>query len=202
MLIDEYDLTRESTLVPIRESELSHDEIKWFRAELKDIAGTNPFGGQNLELRWAGDYRDPMQVTDGLKYLDFVHNGVELGERRFIVEIWRSPQFLEDSERYQLTSIQDTDGTKLLKTIPAQGCYDYWLRLERANLTFHPLDKEAVNVCRALWQYEQMTQFQRDALEQADAQRERRILIARQRAEQRQNHFGVVPAYAVPRQLG
>lgn len=201
MQIDEYDLSRDSTLVLIRKSELNHDEIKWFRAELRAIAGKNPFGGQNLELRWGGDYRDPMSVNDSLKYLDLVHNGVELGERRFIVEIWRSPQFLEDSERYQLTSIQDIDGTKLLKTIQSQGCYDYWLRLERANLTFHPLDKEAVDICRALWQWEQVSQFQRDALEQADAQQERRMLIARQRQEQRQNHFGIVPAYAMPRQL-
>lgn len=201
MLIEEYDLTRDSTLIPIREDELSRDEIKWFRAELKAIAGENPHGGQNLELRWAGDYHDPMSTSDQLKYLDFVHSGVELGERRFIVEIWRSPQFLENSGRYQLASIQDTDGTKLLKTIQSQGCYDYWLRLERANLTFHPLDKEAVAVCRALWQYEQMSQFQRDVLEQADAEQERRMFIARQRMEQRQNYFGIIPAHAVPQHL-
>ena len=116
--------------------------------------------------------------------------------RRHIVEIWRSPQFLEDSGRYQLVTRQDDDGTKLLKEFPRQGCYDYWLRLERANLTFHPLDKEALTVCRALWTWEQVSPFQRDALERANAEQERRMELARLRQERRQNHFGIVPVHA------
>jgi len=197
MQIDEYNLTKESTLVPIHEDELNQEEIRWFRAELKAIAGLNPYGGQILELRWGPTWRDPMSTADTIKYLDFVHNGVELGERRHFIEIWRSPEFLERSGRYQIVTRQDEDGEKLLKELPPHGCYDYFLRLETRNLTYHPLDREALEVCQLLWQYEQVPQNQRDAMERADAERERRWLINHQRQQSSRVQFGVFPAHLI-----
>jgi hypothetical protein len=72
---------------------------------------------------------------------------------------------------------------QLLQPFPSEGCYDYWLRLERANLTYHPPDGEALEVIRALWEWEQTPQNQRDALEQANREIERRQMIQRERQQ-------------------
>lgn len=163
---------------------VSPSEAKWFRRELEKIAGKNPQGQPILALRWGVTWRNPMSTNpDSIKYVDCVHGGKELGERRWIVEIWRSPEFLAHSGRYITTTIQDTDGTKLLKEIQSEGCYDYWLRLERANLTYHPLDNEALRAVQVVWKYEQMSPSERNAFERADAELERRQMILAQRQQ-------------------
>lgn len=185
MQIPEYDLQNTDSLTVLTESDVG--DARWFRKELIRIAGKNPHGRGNLELRWGPTYEDPMAVDRNIKYLDFSHEGVQLGERRWFIEIWRSPEFLEKSGRYKVLGTAE-DG-QLLKEFPVEGCYDYWLRLERANLTYHPLDDEAVQVCRALWQWEQTPQNVRDALEQADREHERRQAIKEKR-EQRNSLWG------------
>jgi hypothetical protein len=94
--IPEYDIQRPDTLHVIRESEmLGPSEAERIEKELVRIAGLNRFGKPNLVLRWGPTYRDPMSAdTEQIKYLDFVHNGTQLGERRFFIEIHRSPEFL------------------------------------------------------------------------------------------------------------
>lgn len=212
--IPEYDLNIPESLTVLRE----YDVVGWsdtyrFREELIKIAGKNPHGRGNLELRWGPTYEDPMQSTPQIKYLDFTHNSQQLGERRFFIEIWRSPEFLIRSGRYQtvnepddiqdfyfckacdaelkdpekpclcgsdrkrLKQIRTTNGQQLLKDFPRQGCYDYWLRLERKNLTYHPPDNEALEAIRAMWAWEQSPQSQRDALLEANREIERRQLI-------------------------
>lgn len=214
--------------VVITEDDVMTTEVQWFRKQLKRIAGKNAHGGQNLELRWAVTYRDPMSADNNIKYLDFVQYGRQFGERRFIIEVHRSPEFLKRSGRYQTLRasddvrefyfckaceaeikcsqatldllgsvppcpkcgsnrsrtelIRETEG-RLLNEFPSEGCYDYWLRLERANLTYHPPDGEALKVVQALWAWEQMPQNERDALEQADREIERRQMLLAQRQQ-------------------
>lgn len=223
--IPEYDIQRPDTLTVIHESEvMGPTETEAFERELVRIAGLNRFGKPNLVLRWGPTYRDPMSSdTEQIKYLDFVHNGVQLGERRFFIETHRTPEFLVKSGRYRSLNEPDEvhdfyfckacDGElklaggelppcacgstrtymrqsrkagegQLLRPFPAEGCYDYWLRLERANLTYHPPDGEALEVIRALWEWEQTPQNQRDALEQANREVERRREILLQRQQQ------------------
>lgn len=163
---------------------VSPTEAKWFRHQLKRIAGVNPHGQPKLALRWGATWRNPMSTNpDSIKYVDCVYQGKELGERRWIIEIWRSPEFLAKSGRYQLTTRQDADGTKLLKEIQSDGCYDYWLRLERANLTYHPLNQQALEICERLWQWELTPENERNAIEQADREIERRQMILAQRQQ-------------------
>ena len=227
MLVPEYDLNLPTI---ITEDEVSGDGAQRFRKELKRIAGRNPFGGQILELRWGVTYHDPMSVDkDTIKYLDFKQHDIQYGERRWFVEIWRSPQFLRRSGRYKILNdpdhvqefyfckaceteikcdaqslemlgsvpacpkcgstrsrtelIRETGTGKLLCDFPTEGCYDYWLRLERANLTYHPPDNEMLKVVRAVWQWEQMPQNKRDAIEQADREVERRQMILQERQQ-------------------
>jgi hypothetical protein len=229
--VPEYDLTRPSTLTVLNESDVISDgEAKWFRRELQRIAGKSRFGEPNLVMRWGPTYEDPMQADKVIKYLDFGFAGEQLGERRWIIEIWRSPEFLKRSGRYQtliapdvvqefyfckgcdaeiicsretlafLGSVPPCDkcgskrsytrenreagGKRLLNQFPSDGCYDYWLRLERADLTYHPPDNEALEVARALWQWELTPQNERDSLEQADREIERRQVIQWQRQQQ------------------
>lgn len=194
MLVEEYDLTRESTLTVIRESEIANDEVRQFRADLHRLAG------KRLRLVWGPVALEEMSTDPNqLRYLDLVHNGVQLGERRWIVEIWRSPSFLERSGRYKLETIQDVDGEKLLKSIPSEGCYDYWLRLERADMTtqpptlkYQPADNEAMQVVRRAWEFEQESPSERDALDRANREQQRRAIIAANR-EQRNQLWGFDP---------
>jgi hypothetical protein len=228
--IPEYDLENTDSLVVLTEDDVVSDsERKWFRRQLKRIAGTAPNGFQNLELRWGPTYRDPMSADNNIKYLDFMHRGQQLGERRFFIEIYRSPEFLKRSDRYRQTHapdvvqefyfcracdaeikcdaallellgsvppcpkcgsnrsrtelIRESGGGRLLNDFPTNGCYDYWLRLERANLTYHPPDYEALKVIEALWQFEKNPENQRNALEQGDRELERRQMIMLQRQQ-------------------
>lgn len=166
------------------------DEARWFEKQLERIAGKNPHGRPMLQLVWGVTHRDPMSTDpDAIKYLDFIREGKQYGERRFFVEIWRSPEFLARSGRYQAETRQDEDGTTLLKSLPSDGCYDYWLRLEKADivdgqlrgLIFHAPDRDALEVVEALWKFEQMPQSRRDELERANRELERRQMIAAMR---------------------
>lgn len=240
LVIPEYDLSNPPSLKVLTEDDvISQGEAKWFRRQLERIAGKNRFGGPNIQCVWGPTHIDPMSADNGIKYLDFVFAGEQFGERRFFLEIWRSPEFLVRSGRYQqrlqnepdevterafcracqgtLTRKPDGEpdqcacgstrygieeeriirGTKLLNDFPSEGCYDYWLRLERANLTYHPLDNEAVEIAKALWKWELTPQNERDQLEQADRELERRQTIEMMR-RQGQPIGGAIYTGAVP----
>jgi hypothetical protein len=218
LTIPEYDLEKPETLTVLREDDvISQGEAAWFRRQLEKIAGKNPHGKPILQMVWGPTHIDPMSADKNIKYVDFVHGKEQMGERRFFIEIWRSPDFLVRSGRYKVLSdpgtvkdfyfckgchaelslgpdgpircpkcgssrsynrqVRDSGEGRLLCDFPAEGCYDYWLRLERANLTYHEPDNEALAVCRALWQWELTPQNERDALEQADREIERRQMI-------------------------
>ena len=240
--VPEYDLDHPEVITA--DEVVAPSEQAWFRRQLKRIAGRNPFGGQNLELRWGVTYIDPMAYEPNtIKYLDFSHNGKQYGERRWIIEIWRSPEFLQRSGRYKIIrdsdtvveryfckacdeEIQTSTATlqllgavppcpkcgssrsrteliremgkgQLLQEFPAQGCYDYWLRLERADLSYHPLDNEAIRAVEQIWQFELLPENERDLLAQGEAQLQRRLAIQQMRQQQPLNvHFGsgLIPA--------
>lgn len=240
--VPEYDLTQPDSLVVLPEDDvISAGEAKWFRRQLERVAGKNRFGRANLEMRWGPTYEDPMSVDRQIKYLDFTHGTVQLGERRWFLEVWRSPEFLKRSGRYKIINDSDTvqefyfckacdaeitcDASalavlgsvpscpkcgsnrvrtemdremgkgQLLQEFPSEGCYDYWLRLERANLTYHPPDGEALKAVTEIWEFEKLPQNQRDELAQADAQLERRQMIGEQR---RQMGGGIYTGIASP----
>jgi len=239
--IPEYDPSEPSSLVVLTEDEVvSAGEAKWFRRRLSKIGGKNRFGRANLEMRWGPVYEDPMAVDKQLKYLDFTYGATQLGERRWFLEIWRSPEFLKRSGRYKIINDSDTVqefyfckacdaeikcdaqtlavlgsvppcskcGSKrsrieliremgkgqLLQEFPSEGCYDYWLRLERANLTYLEPNQMCLNIAKALWEWEQLSQSERNDLERADAEKERRQMIAeQQRAMGGGIYTGAVP---------
>jgi hypothetical protein len=227
--IPEYDMD-DPTIINEDEA-IGRAEAEAFQKELTRIAGLNRFGEPNLVRRWGVTYRDPMSTNpDQIKYLDFFQNGKQYGERRHILEIHRTPEFLVRSGRYRnlhdsddlqefyfckacdaelkldngdlppckcgstrnyLRQVRRMGAGQLLQPFPEKGCYDYWLRLERANLTYHPPDGEALKVIRALWEWELTPQNQRDALEQANRELERRQEILRERQQRPTNlHFG------------
>ncbi len=196
--VPEYDLQRPSTLTVLREADvISPSEAAWFRRRLERIAGKTLMGQPRLRMVWGATHCDEMSTDkQALKYLDFNYGGEQFGERRFIIEVHRSPEFLEASGRYQITTRQDTDGTKLLKEIQPEGCYDYWLRLERENLTYHPPDDEALKAIEIIWQFEQNPDNRRNALEQGDYELDRRRQIHEQRQQtQTRVHFTSQPVY-------
>lgn len=240
-MIPELDPNNTDTHVVLREDDvISAGEAKWFREQLERIAGKNPHGKPNLQMVWGPIYEDPMQADHGIKYLDFIgKDGIQLGERRFILEIWRSPDFLMRSGRYKVLSDSGTvkdfylckschtelglgadgpprchkcgsvrsynrqvreDGEgKLLCDFPAEGCYDYWLRLERSDLTYHPPDNEILSIARALWEWELVPQNKRNELEQADRERFRRQELEELRRPSGFVYTGAVPSHLIPR---
>ena len=138
----------------------------------------------------------------------------ELGERRWIIEIWRSQEFLARSGRYQDDSVRDNgqstdfvfcracdqalavdqepnkpcpacgsfrtyiktvreDGEgKLLHANPAEGCYDFFARLE--SVTGEPLDADAhaLKLIEQLWQATKKTRKEKltDMLTEVEGQ--------------------------------
>lgn len=242
LTIEELDPNNPRTHKVLKEDDvISPGEAKWFRRELERIAGTNPHGKPKLQMVWGPTHEDPMQIDRLLKYVDFATElGVAMGERRWIIEVWRSPEFLVKSGRYQATvdagtikdfhlcaschadlffgpnglekctacgsgrsylrQLREDGGGKLLCDFPGEGCYDYWLRLERANFTYHAPDNEALKIIRALWEWELTPQNRRDALEQSDRELERRQMILEQRRQS-----GTVPQFGseliLPRHL-
>lgn len=241
MDVPEYDLDHPVKLV--EEDVTSRETLDWFDRELVRIAGRNKFGGPNLRRVWGVTHVDPVSYEPNtIKYLDFTHRGVQYGERRHVIEIHRSPEFLERSGRYKVLNDPDTVvefyfcancnaeikaspatlqllgdvppclscGSKrhrteliremgkgqLLQEFPAEGCYDYWLRLERADYSYHPLDAEAVKAVEHIWQFELLPENKRNELAQSDAQLERRRAIQLMRQQTPANvHFGsgVIP---------
>lgn len=240
-MIPELDPHNPDTHVILREHDvMSASELKWFRKQLKRIAGVNPHGKPKLQMVWGPTHEDPMQTDHQIKYLDFItKNGVQLGERRFFIEIWRSPEFLVRSGRYKvlhdsgtvkdfyfckgchgelamsidgpercpscgsvrtyLRQVREDGEGKILCDFPAEGCYDYWLRLERANLTYHPPDDEILTIARALWDWELVPQNRRDALEQAEREIARRQEIEELRRPSGFVYTGAVPDHLIPR---
>lgn len=92
-----------------------------------------------------------------------IYSQTHLGERRFIVEVWRSPEFLERSGRYIEGNLRDPEtGEILLRDFPRQGCYDYFYRIERADGTYHPPDGEALEGIRQLWAKSQRSPKEKD----------------------------------------
>ena len=244
LIIDEYDLTE--TPQVLQESDvISVGEARTFRKKLIRIAGKNPHGRGKLELRWGPTYEDPMLAEPAIKYVDFNRFGTNYGERRWFIEIWRSPEFLKRSGRYvqvfdvdkvtefyfckacdaeikvsretllhlgavpnceacgsnrsYMREERESSAGRLLRDFPTEGCYDYWLRLERADHTYFPLNKDALRICKALWEWELLPQNQRDALEQAEREVERRQMILAQRQQAgRYPQFGsglILPAH-------
>jgi hypothetical protein len=182
--VPEYDPKNPDTLTVLREDDvISPSEAAWFREQLKQIAGTTLTGQPRLRMVWGPTHLDPMATDPNqLKYLDDLStNLLPLGERRWVIEIHRSPEFLAASQRYLTETRQDADGTKLLKSLPSEGVYDYWIRLERRDFSYHPPDNEALEAIKLLWAYENSDQKKADALVKADMEIERRRAIWEQR---------------------
>lgn len=77
----------------------------------------------------------------------------EKGDEHHYVERWRDPEFLIASGRFIHT--KDDDGTQILPDSPLRvGHYDYYVRLERKDGSYHPADNEALMVIKAMWEYE------------------------------------------------
>lgn len=137
-----------------------------------------------------------------------LYSETHLGERRFIVERWRSAEFLKASGRFQQTrdngtvltyfkcrscglhvptppelvnadvervclscgskrvspvDIREEGEGKLMRDLPREGCYDYFLRLQRKDGTYHPPDARALAGIRELWVKHQRSFSEKDA---------------------------------------
>jgi len=246
IVIPELDPNDPSTHTVLKEEDvIGRGDARWFRRQLEKIAGTNRFGKPNLQMVWGPTHEDPMEVEPQIKYQDFTNGfGRVFGERRFFIEIWRSPEFLKRSNRYKVINdpdmvtefyfckaceaeikcspealqvlgsvpncpkcgssrsrtalIREPGRGQLLCEFPTEGCYDYWFRIERKDLTYHPPDREVLEFVRERWKFEQMSQSERDALQQADEEVYRRQIIAAMR-QSGAVYTGAVPFNQIPR---
>jgi hypothetical protein len=135
-----------------------------------------------------------------------VYSTTHLGERKFIVERWRSPEFLKRTGRFQ--QIRD-DGTvyryfacrncgervptpegtndsdiericplcdskrvspvdyreegdgRLMRELPREGCYDFFMRLETPEGFYRPPDSEALKAVAQEWHRQQKSAARR-----------------------------------------
>lgn len=161
-------------------------------------------------------YRDDQGVFQAVEKVEDVpadklyipmYSETHLGERRFIVERWRSAEFLQASGRFQQTrdngatltyfkcrncgshvpcppelvnadiervcacgsrrvspvDIREDGEGKLMRDLPREGCYDYFLRLQRKDGTYHPPNARALAGIRELWVKHQRSFKEKDA---------------------------------------
>lgn len=152
------------------------------------------------------------------------YNNPKLGERRWVIEVWRSAEFLARSDRYRQThdtgdseiriscrncggqmrrtgnedervcivcgskrqSIVETREIKnerLLRDLPAEGCYDYFLRLETADGFYRPADAGSLNIIRLVWAHTQKSQQEKNRLylKQKEAEAQQALASKRER---------------------
>jgi hypothetical protein len=123
-----------------------------FNKELERIAGTNLYG-QPL-LRLVDGRTEQTWVAGGwkLKYVGRTDDdGTEHGEEGFIIEQWRSPEFLAASGRFT-DHRRDTDGSEVIREMPSEGFYDYFLRVTDEQLRERA--GEALETVRAVWAFQ------------------------------------------------
>lgn len=161
-----------------------------------------------------------------------LYESQQLGERRFIVERWRSAEFLSKTGRYQNLKDQgevlrhfqcracgervpvnkaqmdinvericihcgskrvspvderiEGEG-KLLKTIPPEGVYDFFYRLETADGGPRDFDSEVLEEIAAMWEFQQKPLSEKNEIiaKQDETERERQCKAAQARWEER-----------------
>jgi hypothetical protein len=93
-----------------------------------------------------------------------LYRATHLGERRFIVEQYRSPEFLKRSGRYVEHLRRDVeDGQILLKEFPRDGCYDYFHRIETPDGKMAVPDEIALGQVGELWRKQNRSFKEKDA---------------------------------------
>jgi hypothetical protein len=125
-----------------------------FSDELIRIAGRN---GDGLPLLKLVDGRKEQAWTAGewkLKYVGRTdEDGTEHGEEGYIIEQWRSPEFLAASGRFT-THRHDTDGSEVIREMPSEGFYDYFLRLSDEQLRDRA--GEFLETVREVWAFQKL----------------------------------------------
>src|SRR5688572_19569292 len=64
-----------------------------------------------------------------------VYRSEEKGEERWIIERWRSPEFLATTGRFTARHDPAT-GEELIRELPTEGHYDFFMRLQNTDGTF------------------------------------------------------------------
>lgn len=153
------------------------------------------------------------------------YNNPKLGERRWIIEVWRSAEFLARSDRYREThdtgdsetaiscrncgsgmlrltgrederecvicgsrrqSVVETREIKnerIFRDFPAEGCYDYFLKLETASGLYHPANGGALGAIHDLWTFTQKSLKEKNKLyaKQAEEEKKQKQALKRER---------------------
>ena len=156
-----------------------------------------------------------------------IYSTTHLGERRFVVERWRSPEFLKATGRYQQTSdngqtltyfqcrncgervipiqgtvnqdierycpschskrispvdIREEGEGQLLRSLPREGCYDLFMRLEWDDTkTFRPADARALADIGQQWEWQQKSASERTSTVREAARKAAANIRQRQR---------------------
>lgn len=161
-----------------------------FNTELLRIAGRNGDGQPLLKL--VDGRREQVWVAGGWK-LKYVGNtdedGTEHGEEGYVIEQWRSPEFLAASGRFT-DNRHDADGSEVIREMPSEGHYDYFLRLTDEQLRNRA--GEVLETVKAVWAVQRLPLREQNRL--IDEHQER-VRQARQKAERarRNNLWGFDP---------
>lgn len=125
-----------------------------FNDELVRIAERNRDGGPMLRL--VDGRREQTWVAGGwkLKYVGRTdEDGTEHGEEGFIIEQWRSPEFLASVGRFTAFR-HDSDGSEVVREMPSEGHYDYFLRMSDEQLRDRA--GEFLETVRAVWAFQRL----------------------------------------------
>jgi hypothetical protein len=152
-----------------------------FNQELARLAGRTLLGQPRLRMIDASRETVWEAGCQRIKYVGHVaEDGTEVGEDRYIVEIWRSPEFLAASGRFT-DQRHDDDGSELIREMPSEGHYDYMLRVPRED--FATKSPAVLGVIKEVWEFQRLTLSEQNRLidEHREQVEEKRRKAARER---------------------
>jgi hypothetical protein len=166
------------------------------------FSGLTPTGKTFLRIVWGGTHKEPR--ADGLHVKHYLgrwpqdtirtatgfipYNFVELGNPRWIVEVWTSPEKLAEGERFSEENSTD-EGKRVLREFPRQGVYDHWWTVTTAprpgfpDGKFRHFDEDVLEVVREMWRAgldadaRANEAVRRESLERTAEERERELIV-------------------------
>jgi hypothetical protein len=101
---------------------------------------------------------------------------IEIGRLRWVIEKHVPAHELRELRRFE--NLHDADGVKILRDLPAEGVYDCYFWIQRANGKFRDLDREVLTAIQAMWEYNITTSEAQKTLDDIERQKKQTLIGA------------------------
>jgi acylphosphatase len=155
-----------------------------FRPQLKYQATREIVKGYNYERKDGsvgyvrkGHRMSEEEITEIADKTKFVPRREKhhFGRLRWHIEIYRSPEKLEELGRFK--KLHSPDGTRWLRDLPREGVYDFFFLVQRKNSRYRDLDREVLMAVEAMYFHNLKAEEAQIGLDAIEEHNENRILM-------------------------